>query len=61
MPTLEDAISFAVNTHRGRKNKAGAAYILHPLRIMLQMKAKDERIVAVLHDEPLLMFLWIPI
>jgi (p)ppGpp synthase/HD superfamily hydrolase len=50
MPTLEDAISFAVKAHRGRKDKAGAAYILHPLRVMLHMKTKDERIVALLHD-----------
>ncbi len=50
MPTLEDAISFAAKAHRGRKDKAGATYILHPLRVMLHMKTKDERIVAVLHD-----------
>jgi (p)ppGpp synthase/HD superfamily hydrolase len=50
MPTLENAISLAAKAHRGRKDKAGAAYILHPLRVMLRMKTKDERIVAVLHD-----------
>jgi (p)ppGpp synthase/HD superfamily hydrolase len=61
MPTLEDAISLAVKAHRGCKGKAEAAYILHPLRVMLRMKTKDERIVAVLHEGPLLMFLWIPI
>jgi (p)ppGpp synthase/HD superfamily hydrolase len=50
MPSLEDAISLAVKAHRRRKDKAGAAYILHPLKVMLRMKTKDERIVAVLHD-----------
>ncbi len=50
MPTLEDAILLATKAHRGRKDKAGAAYILHPLRVMLRMKTRDERIVAVLHD-----------
>jgi len=50
MPTLENAISLAAKAHRSRKDKAGAAYILHPLRVMLRMKTKDERIVAVLHD-----------
>src|SRR4030042_3566892 len=50
MPTLEDAISFAAKAHRRHKDKAGAVYILNPLRIMLRMKTKDERIVAVLHD-----------
>lgn len=50
MPTLENAISLAAKAHRGRKDKAGAAYILHPLRVMLRMKTNDERIVALLHD-----------
>ena len=50
MPTLEDTISLAARAHRGRKDKAGAAYILHPLRVMLRMKTKDERIAALLHD-----------
>lgn len=50
MPTLEDAISLAAKAHRRRKDKGGAAYILHPLRVMLRMKTNDERIVALLHD-----------
>ena len=50
MPSLEDAISLAVKAHRRRKDKAGAAYILHPLRVMLRMETKDERMVALLHD-----------
>jgi (p)ppGpp synthase/HD superfamily hydrolase len=50
MPTLEDAISLAAKAHRGRKDKAFAPYILHPLKVMLRMKTKDERIIAVLHD-----------
>lgn len=51
MPTLEDAISLAAKAHRGCKDKAEEPYILHPLRVMLHMKTKDERIVAVLHDD----------
>jgi (p)ppGpp synthase/HD superfamily hydrolase len=50
MPTLEDAISLAAKAHRGCKDKAGAVYILHPLRVMLRMKTNDERIIALLHD-----------
>jgi (p)ppGpp synthase/HD superfamily hydrolase len=50
MSTLERAISIAVEAHAGQVDKAGAAYILHPLRLMLQMTTADERIVAVLHD-----------
>ncbi len=50
MPSLEEAIILAANAHRGQKDKAGAPYILHPLRLMMQMKSETERIVAVLHD-----------
>ena len=50
MPTLEDAILLAVSAHRGRKDKAGEVYILHPLRVMLRMKTEEEGTVAVLHD-----------
>ena len=47
---LEKAISMAVSAHRGQVDKAGASYILHPLRVMFQMKTEDEMIAAVLHD-----------
>jgi len=50
MPSLEEAIILAANAHRGQKDKAGAPYILHPLRLMMQMKSETERIAAVLHD-----------
>jgi (p)ppGpp synthase/HD superfamily hydrolase len=50
MPNLEDAILLAIKAHRGQKDKAGAPYILHPLRIMLAMETETEMIVAVLHD-----------
>lgn len=48
--TLEDAIAIAANAHKGQFDKAGAPYILHPLRIMLKMKSEAAMIVAVLHD-----------
>lgn len=50
MATLEDAIRLAVQAHRGQKDKAGAPYILHPLKLMLRMRSEVERMVAVLHD-----------
>ncbi|MFH0873268.1 MAG: HD domain-containing protein [Candidatus Komeilibacteria bacterium] len=50
MVTLEDTIVFATQLHNGQKDKAGAPYILHVLRVMLQMKTEQERIVALLHD-----------
>lgn len=50
MSTLERAIEIAAKGHAGQKDKAGAPYILHPLRMMLSLKSNEERIVAVLHD-----------
>ncbi|ESK40031.1 HD domain-containing protein [Acinetobacter nectaris] len=50
MANLEKAIALATKKHAGQTDKAGQAYILHPLRIMLKMKNDDQRIVAVLHD-----------
>jgi (p)ppGpp synthase/HD superfamily hydrolase len=50
MSTLERAIVIATESHAGVKDKGGAPYILHPLRMMLALSSDDERIVAVLHD-----------
>jgi (p)ppGpp synthase/HD superfamily hydrolase len=48
--TLERAIAIAAEAHAGQVDKAGAPYILHPLRVMLSVSTDEERIVAVLHD-----------
>jgi (p)ppGpp synthase/HD superfamily hydrolase len=50
MSTLERAIAIAALAHAGQVDKAGAPYVLHPLRMMLRLSSNDERIVAVLHD-----------
>ena len=50
MSTLERAIAIAATAHAGQIDKAGAPYILHPLRVMLHVTTNAERIVAVLHD-----------
>lgn len=50
MSTLERAVAIAAKAHTGQVDKAGAPYLLHPLRLMLQMEEPEERIVAVLHD-----------
>ncbi len=50
MSTLEHAISLAATLHAGQVDKAGARYILHPLRVMLRMTTDEDRIAAVLHD-----------
>ena len=50
MSTLERAIAIAVKGHAGQVDKAGAPYILHPLRVMLSFTERDCQIVGVLHD-----------
>ncbi len=50
MKPLEKAIAIAIDAHAGQTDKAGAPYVLHPLRIMLRMETDDEMMAAVLHD-----------
>lgn len=50
MATLERAIEIAAKAHAGQTDKAGEAYILHPLRVMLSLTTENERIAGVLHD-----------
>ena len=50
MSTLERAIVIAAEAHAGITDKGGAPYILHPLRMMMDLTSAEERIVAVLHD-----------
>src|SRR5258708_5729649 len=51
-PTLEDAIALAARWHRGQSYPSvqREPFILHPLRVMLQVDSDVARIVAVLHD-----------
>jgi hypothetical protein len=48
--SLERAIAIAAAGHEGQLDKAGAPYILHPLRVMAAQTTIEAKIVAVLHD-----------
>src|SRR5207244_4075102 len=50
MATLGKAIAIAAQAHQAQRDKAGAPYILHPLRMMLRMRSEIEMMAAVLHD-----------
>ncbi len=50
MSTLAHAIALAAEAHKHQKDRAGAAYILHPLRLMFKMNDESAMIAAVLHD-----------
>jgi (p)ppGpp synthase/HD superfamily hydrolase len=51
---LGEAIAFAAHAHRDQKDKRGEVYILHPMRIVLALRAarysETYQTVAVLHD-----------
>jgi (p)ppGpp synthase/HD superfamily hydrolase len=47
---LQRAIEIAAEAHRDQTDKAGAPYVLHPLRVMMTLETDEERIVGVLHD-----------
>jgi len=47
---IEKAIKIAVNAHKNQKDKSGAPYILHLIRVMEKGKNETERICGVLHD-----------
>ncbi len=50
MNKIEKAIEIALSAHRGQVDKAGKPYILHPLRLMLQLEDEMDMISALLHD-----------
>lgn len=50
MSLLERIIMIAIQAHVGQQDKSGYPYILHPLRLMIQMETEEEMMVAVLHD-----------
>lgn len=47
---LDQAVILATQAHAGQTSQDGEPYIVHPLRVMLELKDEDARIVAVLHD-----------
>lgn len=47
---LETAIALACRVHAGQRDKAGRAYVLHPLRLMLRFEDPEAQMAAVLHD-----------
>ena len=52
-PTLEQTIAFAALQHEGQVDKAGAPYILHPLRVLNNLGREATlaaQMAAILHD-----------
>ena len=47
---LGKALLIATKAHAGQTDKAGAAYIFHPIRVSCRCFTDEEKIVALLHD-----------
>ena len=47
---LHKAITIACEAHQGQISINGEPYILHPLRLLINAKSNEERIIAILHD-----------
>ncbi len=50
MISIEIALEFAMNKHKGQLDKGGAPYIGHVIRVAERVKSDEEKIVALLHD-----------
>jgi len=50
MAQLQNAILLSTKAHYGQYDKAGAPYILHPIRVMMRMPTIEGKIVAIGHD-----------
>lgn len=50
MIDLLRALFIAARAHKGQRDKGGKPYIFHPLKVSLNVRGKDEKIVALLHD-----------
>ena len=50
MNKLNKAIILSAKIHSGKKGRNNEPAVLHPIRVMNQMKSNKEKIVGVLHD-----------
>lgn len=47
---LDKAAEICITKHCGQRDKVGAAYFQHPMRVAMRCHSDDEKIVALLHD-----------
>ena len=50
MSTLERALEIAIEAHKGQKDKSGADYILHVIRVMQKGETEIAKILNLLND-----------
>lgn len=47
---LDKAAQICVSRHAGQRDKMGAAYFQHPMRVAMRCSTDQEKMVALLHD-----------
>lgn len=47
---LDKAAQICVSKHAGQRDKAGAPYFQHPMRVAMRCRTDEEKMVALLHD-----------
>lgn len=49
---LGTAVAIAAREHEHQADRGGAAYIMHPIRVMMRLRTSDEELmaIAILHD-----------
>ena len=47
---LDKAAKICVLKHAGQRDKTGAAYFQHPMRVAMKCSTDEEKMVALLHD-----------
>ena len=50
LPLFERALTLASVRHAGQKDKGGAPYVMHVIRVMMGVNSSDEKLAALLHD-----------
>lgn len=50
MSMYSEALALATVAHAGQKDKAGEAYINHPVAVASFVEGEDEKVAALLHD-----------
>jgi len=47
---IDQALAIALEAHRDQRDRNGAPYILHPLRVMGYVEGEADQVTAILHD-----------
>ena len=50
MYQIETALEIAIKAHKNQTDRYGKPYILHPLRVMMNVNNDEDKIAAILHD-----------